>query len=192
MNKSRLIWGIACLVIAGGLAVANLVLPPENLMFQFGDANVPWLPPVVLAVVGIVLLATAGRTEEAREEVKQEIKIDPGKAAMNKRLESMAWGLFLVMLGGNLLIPDDRMPGGVWSIGLGLILLGLNAARYYNGIRMSGFTTFLGLIALLGGLAELIWKLDIEGALLLIILGGYLILKPYIQKQQLFGKAEQS
>ena len=192
MNKSRLIWGIACLVIAGGLAVANLVLPPENLMFQFGDANVPWLPPVVLAVVGIVLLATAGRTEEAREEVKQEIKIDPGKAAMNKRLESMAWGLFLVMLGGNLLIPDDRMPGGVWSIGLGLILLGLNAARYYNGIRMSGFTTFLGLIALLGGLAELIWKLDIEGALLLIILGGYLILKPYIEKQQLFGKAEQS
>ncbi len=30
MNKSKLIWGIICLVIAGGLAVANLALPPEN------------------------------------------------------------------------------------------------------------------------------------------------------------------
>lgn len=59
MNKSKLTWGIICLVIAAGLAVANLTLPPENLMFQVGEANMPWIPPVVLAVVGIVLLATA-------------------------------------------------------------------------------------------------------------------------------------
>ena len=196
MNVSRLIWGIVCLALAGVLAVLNIVLPPESLMFQVGDTNMPWLPVIILGVVGLVLLAGAGRSEsEATQNVAQtqhKQTINQEKAALNKRLESIAWGLFLVMLGGNLLVPNDRVPNGVWSIGLGLILLGLNAARYYNKVRMSGFTTFLGILALLGGLTELIWKLDIEGALLLIILGGYLILKPWFEKRQLFGKAEQS
>jgi hypothetical protein len=44
MNKSKIIWGIVCLVIAGGLAVANLRLPPEDLMFQVGAVNMPWIP----------------------------------------------------------------------------------------------------------------------------------------------------
>ena len=61
MNKSRLIWGTICLLIAGGLAVANLSLPSENVMFQIGDQNMPWIPVVVLALLGIVLLATSGR-----------------------------------------------------------------------------------------------------------------------------------
>lgn len=61
MSKSRLIWGIILLVIAGGLVVANLALPPEDLMFQIGDQNMPWVPPVVLGVIGIILLATANR-----------------------------------------------------------------------------------------------------------------------------------
>ena len=61
MNKSRLIWGIILLAIAGVLVVANLALPPEDLMFQIGDQNMPWVPPVVLAIIGIILLATANR-----------------------------------------------------------------------------------------------------------------------------------
>jgi len=60
MNKSKLIWGIICLIIAGGLAIANLRLPPEAIMFQIGDVNMPWVPVVALAIVGIILLATAG------------------------------------------------------------------------------------------------------------------------------------
>ena len=73
MNKSKLIWGIICLVIAGGLAVANLTLPPEDLVFQVGDANMPWIPPIVLGIVGIILLATANQPEEKKEEVKAEV-----------------------------------------------------------------------------------------------------------------------
>jgi hypothetical protein len=56
---------------------------------------------------------------------------------------------------------------------------------------MSGFTTFLGILALLGGIAELLGFTSLEGALLLIILGAYLILKPWFDKRQLFGKAEE-
>jgi hypothetical protein len=106
------------------------------------------------------------------EQTKDEKIINPEKAALNKNLERMAWGLFLVMLGGFMFIR--QVPDGLWSIGVGLIMLGLNAARYLNGIKMSGFTT------------------GVEGAFLLIILGAYLVLKPYFDKRGLFGKAEQS
>jgi hypothetical protein len=191
MNKSKLIWGIMCLVIAGGLAVANLALPPEKLMFQVGAVNMPWVPPIVLGIVGIVLLATVNQPDE-KEAVKEEINVDPDKAAMNKNFERIAWGAFLIMLGGFMFVPDEIVKGGWWSIGVGLIFLGLNATRYFNGLRMSGFTTFLGIISVIGGILDLVGMEGVNGAVLIIVLGGYLILKPYFEKRQLFGKAEQS
>ena len=152
MNKTRIIWGIICLALAGVLVVLNLTLPPESLMFQIGDQNMPWVPPVALGIVGIILLASAGGSGEAAVETKKpEAVKDPEKAALNKRLESIAWGLFLIMLGGFALVPDETIPKGVWSIGVGVIMLGLNAMRYVNKIRMSGFTTILGIVSLLGG-----------------------------------------
>ena len=192
MNKSKLIWGIICLVIAGGLTVANLALPPENLMFQVGDINMPWIPPVVLGIVGIILLATMNQPKDMKAETKEEVITDPAKAALNKRLETIAWGAFLVMLGGFMFVPDEIIKGGWWSIGVGLIFLGLNATRYFNGLRMSGFTTFLGIISVIGGVLDLAGMEGVNGAVLLIVLGGYLILKPYFEKRRLFGKAEQS
>jgi hypothetical protein len=96
------------------------------------------------------------------------------------------------MLGGFALVPAATIPKGIWSIGIGAIMLGLNAARYIYKIRMSGFTTVLGIIALIGGISEWIGWTSQEGAFLLIILGAYLLLKPWFDKRQLFGKAEQS
>ena len=58
-------------------------------------------------------------------------------------------------------------------------MLGLNAARYYYRIRMSGFTTVLGIIAIATGTAELLGYDLLSGALLLIILAAYILLKPY-------------
>ena len=193
MNKAQLIWGIICLIAAAGLAVLNLTLPPESLMFQIGDRNMPWVPPVVLAGVGIVLLATAGKKEEQKVAVEQ-VKPgqDPEKIALNKRFESVAWGLLLIMLGGFALVPDNTIPKGVWSIGIGVIMLGLNTARYLYKIKMSGFTTILGILSLIGGIAELVGLTSLDGALLLIILGAYLILKPWFDKQKIFGKAEEA
>jgi hypothetical protein len=190
MNKSKLVGGIICLAIAAVLTVANLRLPPEDLMFQVGAVNMPWVPPVVLAIVGIVLLATMNQPK--KEEAKEPVTVDPEKAALNKRLETAAWGAFLIMLGGFMFVPDEIIRGGWWSIGVGLIMLGLNGARYLNGLRMSGFTTFLGIISVLGGVLDLVGMEGINGAVLLIVLGGYLILKPYFDERQLFGKAEAS
>lgn len=123
------------------------------------------------------------------EETKVEKEIDPGKAALNKNLERMAWGFFLIMLGGLMFIP--QAPDGLWSIGVGLIMLGLNAARYLNGIKMSGFTTVLGILAAVGGVVQLFGVDGVEGAFLLIILGAYLVMKPWFDQQKLFGKADQ-
>ena len=125
------------------------------------------------------------------EQIQAEKTVDPDKAALNMRLETMFWGLFLIMLGGWAFIPDETVPKGAWSIAVGLLLLGLNAARYFNRIRMSGFTTVLGILAVIGGIGDMLGWADLGGAFLLIILGAYLILKPWFDERRLFGKAEQ-
>ena len=126
------------------------------------------------------------------EKMNETRTVDSQKAALNKSMETAAWGFFLILLGGFMFVPDNIVKGGMWSIGVGLILLGLNAARYLNGIRMSGFTTFLGIIAIVGGGLELAGMKGIDGAVFLIVLGAYLVLKPYFDRQKLFGKAEEN
>lgn len=208
MNVSRFIGGIICLLVAALLALLHFALPENELMFMVGDQNASWLPPVILGVVGLLLLITAksGTREPASAPgVDQGVTIakDAGgskadtdalqsspQIALNKRLESIAWGCFLVMLGGSFIIPDNIAPNGLWTVGVGLIMLALNAARYYFGIRMSGFTTVLGILAVATGIAELLGFDLLGGALLLIILGIYLLLKPYFDRRQLFGKVE--
>ncbi len=192
MKKLNLFLGILSLLAALGLVYANLTLPPESIMFNLGYGNMPWAPPIIFTVVGIILLATSKKGESQMSEQTPAPVIDPEKAALNKRLETAFWGLFLIMLGGQFLLKDANLPEGIWDVGMGLIFLGLNAARYFNGLKMSGFTTFLGILALVGGLAQMLFKFDLGGALLLIVLGAYLILKPWFDQRGLFGKAEQS
>ena len=194
MKKLNLFLGILSLFAALGLVYANLTLPPESLWFDLGYGNMPWVPPVVFAVIGVLLLATSNKVEsQMSEQTPKPTPVkDPEKAALNKRLETAFWGLFLIMLGGQWLLRDTNIPNGTWDVGVGLILLGLNAARYFNGLRMSGFTTFLGILSLVGGLAQMIFKFDLGGALLLIVLGAYLILKPWFDERKLFGKAEEN
>lgn len=194
MKKLILSLGILSLLIAAGLLYANLTLPPESLMLMVGDRNMPWLGPIIFAVIGIFLLAASnqGKTQMPEVAPAPEPSTNAEKAALNKQLETAFWGLFLIMLGGQWILRDSNLPNGLWEIGTGLLFLGLNAARYFNGLRMSGFTTFLGILALGGGLAQLVFKLDLGGALLLIVLGAYLILKPWFDKQGFFGRAEQN
>jgi hypothetical protein len=176
------------LAVAVLLAALNVALPSENVMFMVEGENMPWIPPIVLGVIGIVLLATAGSgTAETAPAGIQ----DEEKAALNKRLEGIGWGLFLIMLGGFAMVPETQVPKGTWSIGVGVIMLGLNGMRYFNQIKMSGFTTFLGVISLLSGITQLMGLHDLDGPILLIILGSILLIKPWLEKQQLFGKAEE-
>ena len=60
MSKSQVIGGIVCLVLAGFFAILSFTLPPEKLMFMVGENNNVPLAPIILAIIGVLLLATAG------------------------------------------------------------------------------------------------------------------------------------
>ena len=71
----------------------------------------------------------------------------------NFDLEAIAWGAFFILWGITELLPS--LPEGAGAIGIGVILVGLNLARSWKGQPASGFTTTLGILALLLGGVEL-------------------------------------
>jgi len=101
---------------------------------------------------------------------------------LNKRIENISWGVFLVMVGCIWLVPDRYVPQGTWLIGTGIILLGLNLIRFIKGIRMSGFTLLLGAIALISGVADLFFVDLPLFPILLILIGANILIKPLIEK----------
>jgi hypothetical protein len=107
---------------------------------------------------------------------------DQHKMHLNKRLEAIAWGLFLIMIGGLWLMPE-AVPEGTWLIGVGIIMLGLNLVRKMYGIKMSGFTIFLGIVALIIGIGAFVGA-DLPIFPILIILWGLsVVLEPFLKKK---------
>jgi len=194
MKKGHLIGGAICLAAALLIVVLYVTLPEGSVTFMVEGENVPYLPAIGLGILGVWLLVRARPSEEelAKAAAGEQEDVEPSeKAILNKRLETIGWGLFLIMLGGFALVPHELVPKGLWSIGVGVIMLGLNITRYLYKIKMSGFTTFLGIVALLSGVTQLMGMHNLDGPILLIIFGAALILKPWFDKRQLFGKAEE-
>jgi hypothetical protein len=71
---------------------------------------------------------------------------------LDRRLDAVGWGLFLVLVGGLWLMPEGWIPEGAWLVGAGLIILGLNLVRYFSSLKVSGFWIFLGALALISGI----------------------------------------
>ena len=112
-------------------------------------------------------------------QLKYDHKTD--KQRLNERLETIGWALFLIMIGGIGLVPKEQVNGGVWLVGVGLIMLGLNVARYMNGIKTSSGTIVLGALALISGIGNLL-GLDLPVlAILLILIGANLLLRQLFQ-----------
>lgn len=108
--------------------------------------------------------------------------------SLNSILETIAWGLLLILWGFTILF--NFVPAGVGLAGTGLILLGLNGVRSLNGIPTRGETTILGIFALVWGgleLGGLIQDLPFEisdwaiFAILLIVLGTILIARSLVR-----------
>ncbi len=104
----------------------------------------------------------------------------------NRNFEMAAWGALFIWWGITVLFTS--LPHGVGAIGIGLILLGLNAVRRLNGIPASGLTTTLGILALvLGGLElansalQLPFELPVF-AILLITLGVILLAREILHR----------
>ena len=94
---------------------------------------------------------------------------------LDRRYDAIGWGALFIWWGITELI--QVLPDGSGAIGVGLILLGVNAARTRNGIPTSSFSMTLGILALVWGgleLAGAVLSLPFEipvFAILLIVLG---------------------
>jgi hypothetical protein len=96
-------------------------------------------------------------------------------------LEAIAWGVLFIFWGISELFPS--LPQGAGALGIGIILLGLNLVRSWQGQPTRGFTTTLGILALLLGgleLAQTYLHLPFElpiFAILLLALGSITLLR---------------
>ncbi len=72
---------------------------------------------------------------------------------INRNYGQLAWGAIFIWWGITELF--NFLPNGTGALGFGLILIGLNAARFLNGVPTSGFSTTLGILALVLGVLEL-------------------------------------
>jgi hypothetical protein len=71
----------------------------------------------------------------------------------NPDFGTIAWGAIFILWGITEMFAF--LPAGTGAIGIGAILIGLNLARSWKGQPTSGFTTALGILALLLGALEL-------------------------------------
>lgn len=102
---------------------------------------------------------------------------------LNKRIENVGWGFFLMMIGGLWLVPDRFIPEGTWLIGAAIILFGINIVRHLNHIPMSNFSLILGIIAFVIGISDF-FQVDLPFfPILLILIGVKLLIQPVFEKQ---------
>ncbi len=71
---------------------------------------------------------------------------------MDRNIEALAWGALFIWWGISLLV---EFPAGGGLIGVGLILIGANALRYFQGLRLNGFSASIGILALVWGGLEM-------------------------------------
>ncbi len=106
---------------------------------------------------------------------------------VNRNFEAVAWGALFIWWGVIELVKN--LPNGTGLIGIGLILLGLNAARYFSHLPISGFTTACGILALVWGGVELVGVLvslpfEVPVFAILLIVLGVIILAPVLTGQR--------
>ncbi len=103
-------------------------------------------------------------------------------SALDKRLDSIGWALFLIMIGCLWLVPRGIVPQGTWLIGTGAIILGINWIRSTNNIMINKFWIVIGIIALASGLSNFLGiKLPLF-PILLVIVGISIIAKPIMKR----------
>ncbi len=71
----------------------------------------------------------------------------------NTDFNTIAWGAIFILWGITQMLP--ALPEGTGAVGIGIILIALNMARSWKGQPTSGFTTTLGVLALLLGALQL-------------------------------------
>jgi hypothetical protein len=104
------------------------------------------------------------------------------KRRLNQRIESIGWALFLIWSGALLIAPETYVPEGAWLVGIGLIIIVSMGIRYLHGIKVEGFWTLLGFLALGLGIGEFFsLNLPVLPALLIMV-GVVIVYKAFFGK----------
>ena len=106
---------------------------------------------------------------------------------INRRYETIAWGLLSMIWGITILF--DFLPFGVGLVGTGLLFLGVTAVRSLNDLPTKGDNTIIGILALVWGGLELArpilhlsdWAIF---AILLIVLGMILLVRGLLRARK--------
>jgi len=90
---------------------------------------------------------------------------------LNHNFATIGNGALLIWWGTVIMI--DPLTIGMGAIGMGVIMLGLNAARLLNRIPTRGTTTTIGIIALVWGILDAVMVPSFESsfAIMLIVIG---------------------
>ncbi len=107
--------------------------------------------------------------------------------SINRNFEVIAWGALFIWWGISVLIPS--LPNGSTALGTGIILLGVNIARKLSGVPANGFSTTIGILAVIWGGLELVgvlvslpFELPIYAILLIAL--GLIVLVPELKARQ--------
>ena len=95
------------------------------------------------------------------------------RTELDKRVDILGWGVLFVVLGVVGLTPD--LPEGSWLIAAGVVFLGVSVVRAILRLPVSGFTTVVGVIALVAGVGSVAGLEAAVWPLVLIVLGLSLI-----------------
>ena len=101
---------------------------------------------------------------------------DPKKKAALDKINGIGFVLFILMIGGLLLLPKGMLPETTWLIGIGLIMIGGNVARRLNGIKLCQCTAVLGILLLIAGILGLFGVTFPVFPILLVIIGVSIVL----------------
>lgn len=106
--------------------------------------------------------------------------LDTREKEVNSRLDTIGWGVVLVIIGLSALAGSTSewswFSEHGWMIAVGALFLGINAYRLAVGIPISWFTTILGAFAVAGGVADLT-GVDLPiGPAVLIVIGLSIVL----------------
>ncbi|KPQ41813.1 MAG: hypothetical protein MPEBLZ_03630 [Candidatus Methanoperedens nitroreducens] len=111
----------------------------------------------------------------AKVEVVMDEKALLARRMLNFKLVKLSWALFFILIGGSWILEslkkiDGTQKWGVIYAGCGAILLLLNLMRIAWKINISKFTTWLGTLLLLYGIATFYeFKFSILAAAILVI-----------------------
>ncbi len=107
--------------------------------------------------------------------------------SINRNYEVIAWGALFIWWGISIMVPS--LPNGSTALGTGLILIAVNIARKVSGLPASGFSTTIGILAVIWGGLELVGVLvslpfELPIFAILLIALGLIVLVPGLKTRQ--------